>query len=153
MNLNKNFYLILKIVLIAIASILIIRIMITPDDQIMADVDVQDSLLNPALNYTYFLSFVAVIGVFGFSIYQIISNPKQGLKTIIGIVALLVIWFISRAFATDEVTYNYMAAGLMDDEAGHKASLLSGAGLIMTFILLIATLVAIVYVEVAKIFK
>lgn len=96
----------------------------------------------------YVLIFVTVIAAVVFPLVQITQNPKALVKTGVGVAALLVLFLISYALSSSEVTAKYTTMGV-----GEGGSKMIGAGLIMFYIILIAAIVGMVYSEINKALK
>ena len=96
----------------------------------------------------YILLFVALIAAVVFPLLQITQNPKSLVKSGIGVAGLTVLFFISYSLSGNEVTAKYTTMGVAEG-----SSKLIGAGLIMFYIILIATIIFMVYSEINKALK
>lgn len=99
-----------------------------------------DSLISPALWITYILFFLALGVCVIMPAFQAIKHPADLFKSLIGIVALLVLFGISYALSGSEVSSK--AASLGVDASSSK---LIGAGIIMFYIVLLVSIVLVVY--------
>jgi hypothetical protein len=77
-----------------------------------------------------------------------LGNPSGLIKSGIGIVAIIIIYFVAYAFSGAEVTQEYAERGV-----GPELSKAVGGTLIMAYILLGISIVGILFTEVSKIFK
>jgi len=101
------------------------------------------------MNITYALMGVAVIAVLGFAIAGMIIKPKAGIKSLVGIAVVTVILLVSiygLGGNTDpwwEVKYNLTSSTMQ---------WISG-GLIMSYIMGALAILALLFLEVNKLFK
>ncbi len=98
------------------------------------------SLISPGLIICYICMGLALVASVGMPLIHAISNPKELIKSLIGVVGLVVLFGISYTLSGSEVTVK--AAAL-----GHTAasSKLIGAGLILFYIVLITSAVLAIY--------
>ncbi len=100
------------------------------------------------LYLAYTLVIVAVVLALLMPLINALSDPKSLLKSSMGILALVVIYFIGYALSGNEVTPLYTKF-----DVGPDLSKAVGGALIMTYILGGLALVGIVYTELIKVFK
>jgi hypothetical protein len=105
-------------------------------------------LIDIGIYACYILLFVALITAVVFPLLQITQNPKALVKSGIGVAGLVVLFIISYALSGNEVTARYITMDVHE-----TASKLIGAGLILFYIILIATVVIMVYSEISKALK
>jgi len=105
-------------------------------------------LIDIGIYACYILLFIAVITAVVFPLLQITQNPKALVKSGAGVAGLVVLFFISYALSGSEVTAKYTTMGVA--EGGSK---LIGAGLILFYIILIATVIIMVFSEINKAIK
>ena len=96
----------------------------------------------------YILLFVALIAAVVFPLLQITQNPAALVKSGIGVAGLVVLFIISYSLSGSEVTAKYTTMGV-----GESGSKMIGAGLILFYIILIATVVIMVFSEINKALK
>ncbi|MFY0625732.1 MAG: hypothetical protein JXR07_05535 [Reichenbachiella sp.] len=101
-----------------------------------------------ALFLAYALTILAVVGAIAFPIFNAISDPKQLIKSGIGVGALLVVFLVSWAISGAEVTELYI-----EKEVGADLSKLVGGMLTMMYVLTLGAIGGIVYTEVSKTIK
>lgn len=93
--------------------------------------------------------YIAVIVLIIAPVYTMINNPKNLLKMVVSIVALLIILAVSYGFATNGLTM----LQLETYEITAQTSRLVGMGLYATYIVLGLSVVTILYTAIVKIFK
>lgn len=96
----------------------------------------------------YILLIIAVVSAIVFPIINAIKTPGSMGKSAIGIGALVVLFIISYALAGNQISVKALALG--ETESSVK---FIGAGLIMFYLALLLSLVALVYAEISKALK
>ncbi|MEK6780504.1 MAG: hypothetical protein AABY93_02290 [Bacteroidota bacterium] len=96
----------------------------------------------------YVLLVVTVIVAVVFPLIHILKNPKGLVKSGMGVGGLLILFIISYSLSGSEVTIKYTTMGV-----GESGSKFIGAGLIMFYIILIATIITMAYSEINKALK
>ncbi|MGE0590354.1 MAG: hypothetical protein AB7O48_17370 [Cyclobacteriaceae bacterium] len=96
----------------------------------------------------YFLLLIAVGAAVVLPLVSALKSPKDLMKSLMGVGALLVLFLVSYALAGSEVTAKYVAQGV-----GEGSSKLIGAGLTMFYIVFVIALLGIVYSEINKALK
>lgn len=105
-------------------------------------------MLDFGLYTLYILMAVAIISAVVFPIINGVKSPKSLKGTLIGIGGLLVIFVISYAVSSGDVSAKNLAKGI--DETDMK---LIGAGLLMFYITLVLAIIGLIYSEIAKAIK
>ena len=105
-------------------------------------------IIDAGLWFTYGLFFVVVIAVVLLPFLNALKSPKSIVKSGIGLGVLLVIFLISYALSSAEVTPKYTALGV-----GEGSSKLIGAGLTMFYFVLIFAVIGVVFSEINKALK
>lgn len=100
------------------------------------------------MNWNYLLLVLATIIAIVFSVVGMVKNPKAAKSALIGIVALAIVFAVSYALGSDEMTDKYK--GLI---SGPEASKRVSMGLIAFYILAIGAIVATIFSGVSKLFK
>lgn len=100
------------------------------------------------LYLTYILLAVVVIAAVVLPIVNLFSNPKGLLKFGIILVAIIAMFFIGYSVSSPDVTPKYISLGV--NEVSVKRI---GAGLVMLYVFLFGSILAMIYAEVSKIFK
>ena len=100
------------------------------------------------LYVSYALVIIAAICAIVLPLISALSNPKALLMTGIGVLVLVVLYFVSYAFSGSEVTPVYTKFNV-----GPDLSKLVGGSLILMYMLIFLAVIGILYTEVSKIFK
>jgi hypothetical protein len=96
----------------------------------------------------YALLLIAVVSMLIFPIVHMLREPSTLLRSAIGIGVVVILFVISYALADSEVTMKAAAVGVTT-----TSSKLIGAGLIMFYITLVLSGLALIYSEISKAFK
>jgi len=107
-------------------------------------------LLDQLLYINYGVVIACAAGAILFGLGLFVINLRQRMATVVGLAAFAVITVVSYSLASDEVLKAYEAGGLVVTAAESK---LSDAGLIMSYILSVASIVAILAAELTRAFK
>jgi hypothetical protein len=91
---------------------------------------------------------IAALGAIVLPLISALSNPKGLVKSGLGVVAIVVIYFIAYAISGAEVTAEYA-----EHDVGPELSKAVGGTLIMAYILLGVSISGIFFTEISKIFK
>lgn len=108
-----------------------------------------DSVLDGYFWVAYIAFFLAVVLAILFPIIQIIGNPKAAIRTLLGVVVLVILWFV--AYALSDNTFSASELETMGTTA--DISKIVGAGLIYTYFVFAMAIVAVFYANIASIFK
>ncbi len=96
----------------------------------------------------YTLVIVAAVGAILLPLINALGNPKGLLKSGLGVVAIVVLYFIAYAISGAEVTPEYSKYNV-----GPELSKAVGGTLIMAYFLLGISVVGILFTELNKVFK
>jgi hypothetical protein len=96
----------------------------------------------------YTLVIIAAVAAIILPLINALGNPQSLLKSGLGVVAIVALYFIAYAFSGSEVTQQYSKY-----EVGPELSKIVGGTLIMAYLLLGFAIVGIVFTEFNKIFK
>ncbi len=96
----------------------------------------------------YTLVIIAAVAAIVLPLINALGNPQGLLKSGLGILVIVVLYFIAYAFSGSEVTQQYSKY-----EVGPELSKVVGGTLIMAYLLLGFAIIGIVYTEFNKIFK
>ncbi len=96
----------------------------------------------------YTLVIVATIAAIFLPLVSAFGNPQSLLKSGIGVLFIIALYFISYAFSGSEVTIEYSKF-----DVGPELSKIVGGTLIMAYLLLGFAIVGILYTEFNKIFR
>lgn len=105
-------------------------------------------MLDFGLYAFYVLLAVAILAAIVFPIINGIKSPKELKGSLIGLGVLLVIFVISYAVSSSEVSSRQMSLGV--DETEMK---LIGAGILMFYITLFLSIIGLIYSEISKALK
>jgi hypothetical protein len=134
------------IVLLAVSAFICILFYVGGENMIG-----QPRFANLYIIWAYILTGIAVGFTVIFPIIQMISNPKNAKKGLLGLAAMAVVIAVSYAFASGELL------GIIDPELIQydEPSTLKYAGMMLNSIYVLATIaiLTMVYSEVSKIFK
>lgn len=108
------------------------------------------NIVSPAIVYTYVLAVIAVLLLVVFLVAKIVSNPRSGLKALMGFGLLVLVFLVAYAFSSHEPLQ--MANGTLYgenlDPAVAKSQMrdvvMTDIGIIATYILLGIAVVALV---------
>jgi cation transport ATPase len=135
---NGKLYSIILYVLLGVSGLLSILYMFTDS--------ISEGFM---LNWCYFLLGLAVLVAVAFSILGMVSNIKKAKSSLIGLVAVVVVFAIGYALAGSEEFYT-VDGNLLADAATSKKS---EAGLIAFYIMGAISILTIIYAEVSKMLK
>ena len=96
----------------------------------------------------YTLVIIAAVSAIILPLINALGNPQSLLKSGLGVVIIVALYFLAYAFSGSEVTQQYSKY-----EVGPELSKTVGGTLIMAYLLLGFAIVGIVFTEVNKIFK
>ena len=105
-------------------------------------------MLDIGLYIFYVLLFIAVAAAVIFPLLNSIKEPKALIRTGVGVVAILVLFGISYGLSDSKLSRNALSFGLTESTVK-----LISAGLIMFYIVLILSILALIYSEISKAFK
>ncbi len=108
-----------------------------------------ESLAGPAIVLTYIMIIISVAVIIGFAAVKVATNFKQSQNTIIGVVLMLLIFFISYSASSGADYIQYKAEmGITETK-----SKLVNAGLVTFLITAGIAIVSILYAEISKAIK
>ena len=96
----------------------------------------------------YTLVIVAAVAAILLPLVNAIGNPQSLLKSGMGVLIIVVLYFIAYAFSGGGVTQEYSKY-----EVGPELSKIVGGTLIMGYILLFCAVIGIFFTEISKLFK
>jgi hypothetical protein len=105
-------------------------------------------MVDAGLFISYILLIVAVGAAIVFPLLYAIKTPGVFIKSLMGLGALVVLFGISYALSGSKVVPSQAALGVTEG-----SSKLIGAGLIMLYLSLIASVVGLIFSEISKAFK
>jgi hypothetical protein len=105
-------------------------------------------MLDFALYLLYALIGIAALAAIAFALINIVSKPGGLVRAGISLGALLVLFFVSYALSSGELTTAERARGITEG-----TSKIVGAALIMFYIAFILAILSLLYSEIVKAFK
>jgi len=141
-NLLKNIFKGVSIILIAIAAIYQIVVFYQGDA-------LSDSVLDGYFWVAYIAFGMSALFAILFPIIQMVSNPKEAVRSLIGVAFLVVLWFVAYAIAGNSFT----PMQLEKMETTVETSRMVGAGLIYTYFIFGMAVLATIYAGISSIFK
>lgn len=148
-NLTVRIFKIISIVLILAGVVFIALILTRSKTEIMESASLQNRLLNPYFMIAYVALGLCVILAFLFPILNIISQPKNAIRVLIGIGAVVLIGVIAYSVSSNEFTA-FELNRLKITETGSRQV---GAALLATYVIAGASILAILYAEVSSLIK
>ena len=97
----------------------------------------------------YILLGIALVAAIVLPLIQSFSNPRALLGTLVGVVAIAILFFIGYTIAGNEVLPVYVKNNVTSE----VTSKMVGGALITMYILVLLALVSIVFTEISKIFN
>lgn len=148
-NLTVRISKIISIILILVGVVFIVLILTKSKTEIMENASLQGSLLNPYFFTAYIALGLCVILALIFPIVNIITQPKNAVRVLIGIAAIVLIGIIAYSVSSNELT-EFQLIKLKITETGSRQV---GAALIATYVIAGASILAILYAEVSNLIK
>jgi len=103
-----------------------------------------------ALRWSYFMALIATLATLGFSLMNLILNPKALKQTLFVLLGTIVLVVVSYLLASNQVL---TITGYEGTDNNPETLKIVGTGLYATYILAGLALLSIAYVEIAKYFK
>lgn len=142
-NILKKVFYGVSIILILIATAYQIAVLYQGDD------NVTEGVLDGYFYVTYIAFGISVFFALLFPVIQMASNPKGAVKTLIMIGIAVVLWFVAKGMATNEFSPDTLEKMKITAET----SVTVGAGLIFTYFVFGAAILAILYASISSLFK
>lgn len=102
------------------------------------------------LIYTYIIFAITLLLAIIFPLINIVSNPKGAKNTLIGLIAMIVIFLVSYFVSSDTPIPNPAANGYFDDPATLR---LTDVGLYSTYAILVIAIIVILWGEIRSAIK
>lgn len=112
------------LVLMAVGLYYYVMILSNGDDVIKTDQSLQDTIIGPAITYTKYLLYGVIALVAAFTLKNLGTNPKQLVGAGVGILGIVVIYFIAKASSSDLVLDSYST--YFEDYSKEEAKGVSG---------------------------
>ena len=107
-------------------------------------------ITNKILLWAFILLIIATVVALAFPLMYLAANPKNAIRPLIILVIVAALVFVAFLLASDEVLHMPAYNGGDNIPAVLKKA---GTGLILTYILAVGALAAILFTEIAKLFK
>ena len=106
---NKKIGIILGVIVLVLMAVGFVYFgkLMANSEEILVQESLQDSIVAPALQYTMYLLYAIVILIGAFTVMNLATNPKQLVSAGIGVVGILVIYFIAKGQSSDIVLDSY----------------------------------------------
>jgi hypothetical protein len=142
-NILKKVFYGVSIILILIATAYQIAVLYQGDD------NVTEGVLDGYFYVTYVAFGMSLLFALLFPVIQMATNPKGAIKTLIMIVIAVVLWFVAKGMASNQFSPETLERMKITAET----SVTVGAGLIFTYFVFGAAILAIVYASISNLFK
>lgn len=142
-NILKKVFYGVSIILILIATAYQIAVLYQGDD------NVTEGVLDGYFYVTYVAFGMSLLFALLFPVIQMASNPKGAIKTLIMIAIAVVLWFVAKGMASND----FSPETLEKMKITAETSVTVGAGLIFTYFVFGAAILAILYASVSNLFK
>jgi hypothetical protein len=148
-NLTVRIFKIVSLILILAAVVSIVLVWSKGDVEIRDNAALQNQLLNPYFMTAYIALGLCIILSLLFPVINIITQPKNAVRVLIGLGALVLIGVIAFAVSGNEFT----ELQLRDLKTTEIVSRRVGAALIGTYVIGAAAVLAILFAEVTNFVK
>ncbi len=148
-NLTVRIFKIVSLILILAAVVSIVLVWAKGDVEIKANAALQNQLLNPYFITAYIALGLCVLLSLLFPVINIIAQPKNAVRVLIGLGALVLIGVIAYSVSGNDFT----AQQLRTLETTEIVSRRVGAALIGTYVIGAASVLAILFAEVMNFVK
>jgi len=101
-----------------IAIYFLTRIIMEGDETVSNDLDVQNSIVSPFIQFAKFVLIITSILAIGFSLWNMVRQPAMLKKTLFSLGALGVVLVIAYVLASDAAVYDVSGNVLKDGEQG-----------------------------------
>lgn len=105
-------------------------------------------MLDVGLYFMYALFFIAVLAAIVLPLMNAIKSPGTFLKSLYGIIGLVVVFVVAYAISGSDVKPNWAVLGINEG-----TSKLIGAGLIVFYVTILVAVIGLIYSEISKAFK
>jgi len=125
---NNNVSKILSIVagIIGVVAIFFLaRIIMEGDEPVKSSLELQNSIVSPFIQFAKIVLIITAILAIGFSLWNLIRQPKMLKKALISVAALGLVLVISYVMADDAAVYDVSGNVLKDGEAGSTSKWVS----------------------------
>jgi hypothetical protein len=118
-----------------VGIILLVRVLMAGEDAVKDDVAVQNSVVSPLVSFSQYLLYGVVIVTLVLSLWGLFKNPENLKKTLLGLVALGVLFVVAYFMADSNVVIDNANTILKGGEEGSSINQFTGAGIWFSIIL------------------
>ena len=111
-----------------------VRILMVGDDTLKVDAEAQSSILSPFIQFSLWTLYLTIAVSILFSVFNVVKNPDNLKKTLLGLVVLGAILAVAYMFASDAAVTDGFGNVLKDGAAG-SVSKWVGTGIIYSLML------------------
>ena len=118
-----------------IGIILLVRVLMAGEDAVENDVAVQNSVVSPLVWFSQYLLYGVILVTLVLSMWGLFKNPENLKKTVLGLIALGVLFVVAYFIADSDVVIDNANNILEGGEAGSSINQFTGAGIWFSIIL------------------
>ena len=144
------FYILLAVSVVVVVIFYVKNGNVNPDDPPVKRMADLGPVLNLYVLWAYFMVAVAVFFTLIFPIFNMISNPKSGLKTLLSIAALALVLFIGYQLADDTIM---QIPGYTGKDNIPGTLRLTGMGIYTMYIMFAGAILAVIFSSIRKLFR
>ncbi|MFO7617419.1 MAG: hypothetical protein R6V75_09225 [Bacteroidales bacterium] len=144
------FYLLMAVCVVLIVLFYLSNRNVNPDDSIAKQMADFGSMMDIMMIWVYILLGIAVVAAVGIPLIGMISNPKRGLKTLISVLILGVIFFIAYQLGSGDIME---IAGYTGPDNIPSRLKFTDMVIFSVYALLAVSVLALLYSSVSKLFK
>lgn len=137
MESNKlaNIIKIIVTIVAVIGAVLLVRVLMAGEEEIVENVDLQNSLVSPLVYFSQILFFAAVIITILLSLLGLFKNPESLKKTLLGLAVFGGLFLVSNILSDSNIVTDNAGVVLEGGEEGSSINKLVGTGIIFSLIL------------------
>ena len=158
MNKQKKLLRIAQIFFLALMGISVVMTFIfylnignvNSNDPLAKQISDMGPMLDNLTYWMYLLTLLSVIFAIGFPAIQIISNPKGGLKALLSVVRIAVLFFVAYQLGDDTIM-NIPGYNGPDNVPSHLK--MTDMAIFSMYAMVVGAVIALLYSEISKLFK
>ena len=154
---NNDLYLkisrIVSILFMVVGAIFIVLIMYNGNEKLETDMETQAIILNPYFTTAYIIFGLCAFFAIVFPIAFMIQEPKKAIRTLLVLVAFVVIFGIAYLLASDSLDSEALQKVAEEGGISSIGSKRVGMGLIGAYIVAGLAIIVTVFAGISKIFK
>ncbi|MDR0365016.1 MAG: hypothetical protein LBH92_08390 [Bacteroidales bacterium] len=145
---SKKLILITRIAVIVLVAAGLLFTILTVVDGNIGNKPTPEGLASTSLNAMMYIAYIAlaitIVVMLIFPIVQMVSAPKKALKSLLGIVAIAVLWFICYTLSSNELSSQFLEKYNLSE----STSALVGSFLYLTYIIVGLIILATIFMSV-----